>query len=193
MTPLRLLPALAALALAAAGCGSDDEKATTTAAAPAATTAAEPTATTDATPSAGARGPAGTVPVANAQDLDAKPRIARPSGDAPTTLVKRDLVVGKGPAAKAGDEVSVQYVGVSFSNGKQFDASWDRGREPFRFSLGSGGVIQGWDQGVVGMRAGGRRQLVIPPDLGYGPEGAPPDILPNETLVFVIDLERIGG
>ena len=81
----------------------------------------------------------------------------------------------------------MQYVGVSAVNGRQFDASWDRG-EPFSFQLGSGGVIQGWDQGVEGMKVGGRRQLVIPPDLAYGPQGSPPSIGPNETLVFVIDL-----
>lgn len=182
--------ALLGLALAAAGCGSDDSKDKATAAggsAPATTKAAPATTAAAAAPAA-----AGAVPVANAKNLDSKPRIARPSGSPPSTLVKQDLVVGKGPAAKPGDSVSVQYVGVSFSSGKQFDASWDRGSQPFEFQLGSGGVIAGWDQGVVGMKAGGRRELVIPPDLGYGPQGAPPDILPNETLVFVIDLERIG-
>jgi peptidylprolyl isomerase len=83
--------------------------------------------------------------------------------------------------------VSVQYVGVSYLNGRQFDASWDRG-EPFAFQLGAGAVIPGWDEGVKGMNVGGRRMLVIPPDLAYGPQGSPPAIGPNETLVFVIDL-----
>jgi peptidylprolyl isomerase len=83
--------------------------------------------------------------------------------------------------------VSVQYVGVNFSNGQQFDASWDSG-QPFEFPLGGGSVIPGWDQGVEGMKVGGRRELIIPPDLGYGAQGQPPDIPPNETLVFVIDL-----
>jgi peptidylprolyl isomerase len=92
---------------------------------------------------------------------------------------------------KAGQTATVDYVGVSFSTGQEFDASWDRG-EPFPFPLGGGQVIQGWDQGVEGMKVGGRRELVIPPDLGYGPQGSPPAIAPNETLVFVIDLKKIG-
>ena len=86
--------------------------------------------------------------------------------------------------------MSVQYVGVSYSTGEQFDASWDRG-EPFQFQLGAQMVIAGWDQGVVGMREGGRRMLVIPPDLGYGATGQG-SIAPNETLIFVIDLEKVG-
>ena len=99
--------------------------------------------------------------------------------------------MGKGPAAKAGDTVDVQYVGVSQSTGKQFDASWDRGSEPFSFPLGQGQVIPGWDEGLVGMKVGGRRELIIPPDMGYGAQGAPPDIAPNETLVFVVDMKAI--
>jgi peptidylprolyl isomerase len=122
-----------------------------------------------------------------------KPSVDVPDGPPPTELVVEDLSVGDGPEAVAGTTCTMQYVGVSWSTGRQFDASWDRGREPFRFALGTGGVIPGWALGVVGMKAGGRRQLVIPPDLGYGPQGDPPDILPNETLVYVIDLERIGG
>ena len=95
--------------------------------------------------------------------------------------------MGSGPVAEAGKNVPVQYVGISFTNGRQFDASWDRG-EPFSFQLGAGQVIPGWDQGVAGMKVGGRRQLVIPPDLAYGKQGSPPAIGPNETLVFVVDL-----
>ncbi len=186
MTCLRLLCVLLATAIVTAGCGSDSSKKSTT---NTTKNAVPPGANETTTASAG--GAAGTVPVSNATDLAHKPKIARPSGTAPATLVKKDLVVGKGAAAKRGDSVSVQYVGVSFSSGKQFDASWDRG-QPFTFPLGAGQVIGGWDQGVAGMRVGGRRELVIPPDLGYGPQGAPPDILPNETLVFVIDLKRIG-
>jgi peptidylprolyl isomerase len=86
--------------------------------------------------------------------------------------------------------VSVDYVGVNFSSGQQFDASWDRG-EPFQFQLGAGQVIPGWDEGVKGMRVGGRRVLTIPPDLAYGPAGSPPVIGPNETLVFVVDLRKV--
>jgi peptidylprolyl isomerase len=119
-----------------------------------------------------------------------KPAVSVPSGDPPKTLEKKDLRVGTGAEAKTGQKVSVQYVGVHFSTGKQFDASWDRG-QPFPFTLGAGDVIKGWDQGVPGMKVGGRRQLVIPPDLAYGPNGYPPVIGPNETLVFVIDLVSV--
>jgi peptidylprolyl isomerase len=122
--------------------------------------------------------------------LARKPVIPKPTGRAPAKLVVQDLVKGTGPAAKAGDSVAVQYVGVSFKTGKQFDASWDHGGQPFTFQLGSGMVIPGWDQGLVGMQVGGRRKLTIPSDLAYGPSGSPPAIGPNETLVFVIDLLR---
>ncbi len=110
-----------------------------------------------------------------------------PKGKAPEQLQIKDLEPGDGPVAEPGQSVQVQYVGVSFANGRQFDASWDRG-EPFTFQLGAGQVIPGWDQGVAGMKVGGRRQLVIPPDLAYGKQGSPPAIAPDETLVFVIDL-----
>lgn len=116
-----------------------------------------------------------------------KPQIDRPEGPAPSDLEKTDISVGDGQEAKAGDTVSVHYVGVSHSTGDQFDASWDRG-EPLRFGLGKGQVIPGWDQGVAGMKVGGRRQLVIPPHLAYGERGAGGVIKPNETLIFVVDL-----
>jgi peptidylprolyl isomerase len=116
-----------------------------------------------------------------------KPHVQVPKGPPPKKLVIKDLETGSGPEAKPGDEVTVQYVGVSYKTGKEFDASWDRG-EPFPFKLGAGMVIPGWDKGVQGMKVGGRRELIIPPNLAYGPEGAPPAIAPNETLVFVIDL-----
>ena len=107
----------------------------------------------------------------------------------------QDLIVGKGKRAQTGDMVSVQYVGVLFSNGKQFDASWN-GSKPgqgFQFPLGAGQVIPGWDQGVVGMREGGRRKLIIPADLAYGAQGFPPDIPPDAALIFDIDLEKAGS
>jgi peptidylprolyl isomerase len=128
---------------------------------------------------------------AGAGKAGTKPTVTVPSGPPPTALQKQDLMVGTGAAAVAGKKVSVQYVGVSYSTGKQFDASWDRG-QPFSFTLGEGDVIKGWDQGVPGMKVGGRRQLVIPPDLAYGPAGAPPDIGPNATLVFVVDLLSVS-
>jgi len=118
-----------------------------------------------------------------------KPEVTVPK-QLPKTLVKKDLKVGDGATATAGKSVTVQYVGVSAVNGRQFDASWDRG-EPFPFTLGQGEVIQGWDEGVEGMKVGGRRMLVIPPDLAYGAQGSPPNIGPNETLVFVIDLVSV--
>ena len=120
-----------------------------------------------------------------------KPKVEVPSGDPPKTLEKKDLKVGSGDEALAGQTVTVHYVGVSFSTKKQFDASWDGG-DPFTFPLGAGRVIPGWDQGVPGMKVGGRRQLVIPPDLAYGAQGYPPDIAPNETLVFVVDLVSVS-
>ncbi|HEV7865350.1 MAG TPA: FKBP-type peptidyl-prolyl cis-trans isomerase [Acidimicrobiia bacterium] len=106
-------------------------------------------------------------------------------------MEQKDLKVGTGEEAKAGQKVAVQYVGVAFSTKKQFDASWDSGR-PFNFTLGAGNVIKGWDRGVPGMKVGGRRQLVIPPDLAYGAGGYPPVIAPNETLVFVVDLVSVN-
>ena len=160
--PRRLiLIALACTAVAAAGCGSDKEE-------PASSSSS-------ATPEAAAT-PAAT-----------KPAITVPKGKAPKKLVVKDIKEGSGPVAEPGKNVQVQYVGISFANGRQFDASWDRG-EPFSFQLGAGQVIPGWDQGVQGMKVGGRRQLVIPPDLAYGKQGSPPAIGQNETLVFVIDL-----
>ena len=110
-----------------------------------------------------------------------------PPGAAPTKLESKDLIVGTGPEAKAGDTVTVNYVGVLFKGGKVFDASWNR-KEPFTFTLGKGQVIPGWDQGIVGMKVGGRRELVIPAPLAYGVKGSPPAIPPNATLVFVVDL-----
>ena len=120
-----------------------------------------------------------------------RPRLERPSGDIPFELGVEDLVVGEGEEAVAGSKVAVHYVGVAFSTGEEFDASWDRG-EPFRFTLGRGHVIPGWDAGVVGMRAGGRRRLTIPSALAYGGRGAGGVIKPHEPLVFVVDLLSVG-
>ena len=120
-----------------------------------------------------------------------KPKIEVPKGQPPAGLQIEDLAEGTGSTATTGDTVTVHYVGVSYSTGKQFDASWDRG-QPFTFTLGAGQVIPGWDQGVAGMKEGGRRQLTIPPELGYGEQGQPPAIAPNETLIFVIDLLKVG-
>jgi peptidylprolyl isomerase len=120
-----------------------------------------------------------------------KPNVTVPKGAPPKQLEVKEIEEGSGAEAKSGDEVTVQYVGVSYKNGKEFDSSWSR-NEPFPFTLGAGEVIPGWDQGVEGMKVGGRRELVIPPELAYGEAGAPPAIAPNETLVFVIDLLEVG-
>lgn len=120
-----------------------------------------------------------------------KPEVTIPAGDPPGQLEVEDLVDGEGPEAAAGAHVEVHYVGVSWSTGRQFDASWDR-RDTFRFRLGSGQVIPGWDRGVSGMKVGGRRRLTIPPDLAYGSRGAGSLIGPGETLVFVVDLVGVG-
>jgi len=157
---------IACAALVVAGCGGDDDGAS------------------DATSTTGTQTVAKTAP-------PTKPKIKVPEGQPPAGLQIKDLAEGTGSTATTGDTVTVHYVGVSYSTGKQFDASWDRG-QPFTFTLGAGQVIPGWDQGVAGMKEGGRRQLTIPPELGYGEQGQPPAIAPNETLIFVIDLLKVG-
>ena len=124
------------------------------------------------------------------KDLKAKPKVEIPKGDPPEKLETKDIVRGKGKAAKKGDSVTVHYVGVLHADGTEFDASWNR-NEPFPFELGAGMVIPGWDEGVAGMKVGGRRMLIIPPDLAYGPQGQPPAIPPDATLVFVVDLLKV--
>ncbi len=145
----------------------------------------------DSTTSSSSTGEESTAPKqAEPGQKKTKPQVKAPSGAPPQELVVNDLEEGTGATAKSGDAVTVQYVGVNYKTGKEFDASWDRG-EPFTFTLGAGEVIPGWDQGVEGMKVGGRRELIIPPELGYGTAGAPPAIPPNETLIFVIDLEAV--
>jgi peptidylprolyl isomerase len=119
-----------------------------------------------------------------------KPAVTIPAGPPPDDLVIEDLTVGTGAEATSGKTVDVHYVGVGWSTQKQFDASWDRGGT-FSFPLGAGRVIKGWDQGVAGMKVGGRRRLTIPAKLGYGDRGAGGDIKPGETLVFVVDLVNV--
>jgi len=161
---------------AAGGCGGKSQSSTSSSA-PA---SAPPPASRPAAPSVPGPGP-------NETDLKVKPEIPKPQAPPPGTLKIVDLVKGAGAVARPGQTVTVKYVGVSYDTGRQFDASWDRG-QPFPFRLGAGMVIPGWDKGVKGMRVGGRRQLVIPPDLAYGPQGQPPVIAPNATLIFDIDL-----
>jgi peptidylprolyl isomerase len=176
------LPALlVAAAVALSACGGDS-KSNETAATPTKTAASTPTAT--ATPA-----PVGKVKVTGALGAKPKVTITPINSTPPANLVVKDIAKGHGKRAKAGETVTVQYDGVLFSNGTEFDASWDRG-QPFSFPLGAGQVIPGWDKGVAGMRVGGRRVLTIPPNLGYGPQGSGP-IPPNSTLVFVVDLLKI--
>jgi len=179
---LRPGAALAALAAAAlvAGCGSSSSSSigvgqenSNAATEIAKSSSSSSTATTGTTPTSG--------------PLSTEPTVTPPKGPAPTKLVSKDLIVGTGPEAKAGESVTVNYVGVLYKNGKVFDASWKRS-EPFTFTLGEGKVIPGWDQGVVGMKVGGRRELIIPAPLAYGAQGSPPTIPPNSALVFVVDL-----
>jgi peptidylprolyl isomerase len=120
----------------------------------------------------------------------AKPEVDFPGGEPPADLQITDIQEGDGDVAKAGDTVQVHYVGVAYSTGEEFDSSYDRG-DPLEFQLGAGRVIAGWDQGVQGMKVGGRRQLVIPPHLAYGDRGAGSVIAPGETLIFVCDLVAV--
>ncbi|MFF5158221.1 FKBP-type peptidyl-prolyl cis-trans isomerase [Streptomyces sp. NPDC000348] len=116
-----------------------------------------------------------------------KPEVDVPEGAAPAELTVRDLVVGDGAEVKPGTVVRVHYVGVTFETGREFDSSWDRD-QPFKFALGGGRVIKGWDRGLRGMRVGGRREIVVPPRLGYGNQSPSPLIPAGSTLVFVVDL-----
>jgi peptidylprolyl isomerase len=160
-----------------AGCGSSSKPTSTITVGneSAAASSATETAATETTPTTPTTGP-----------LSKEPKVTPPKGPAPTKLVTKDLIVGTGPVAKAGDSVTVNYVGVLYHGGKEFDASWKR-KEPFPFKLGAGQVIAGWDQGVAGMRVGGRRELIIPASLAYKSQ-ATGGIPANSPLIFVVDL-----
>ena len=144
------------------------------------TTATTPTTTTAAvsTPTSG--------------PLSKEPVFSIPTGKPPAKLVTKDLIVGTGATAEKGDQVTVNYVGKLFSTGKVFDASWNRKETFGPFEIGVGAVIKGWDDGLVGMKVGGRRELIIPPALAYGKAGSPPTIPANATLVFVVDLLKVS-
>jgi peptidylprolyl isomerase len=175
-------------ALVASGCGKSKTSAIPSGGSASGSAPASSTPTTTTPPVA--KGPSRVPPGAGEKTLGKKPKIGKPSGAPPAALKIRDIVKGKGAVAKSGKTVSVQYVGIAYSNGQQFDASWDHGK-PFDFTLGAGMVIPGWDKGVPGMKVGGRRQLIIPAPLAYGANGQPPTIGPNETLVFDIDLLKV--
>src|SRR5450755_4086543 len=189
----KILPVLvsAATAVGLAACGSSKAPgvtpapsggatadASSAAATSTSTTATSTTATTSTTPN---------IPPAIAK----KPVVVVPTGAPPTHLVTKDLIVGTGATASAGQNVTVNYVGVLYKGGKQFDASWDR-NQTFTTPLSNGSVIPGWVQGIAGMKVGGRRMLIIPPSLAYGPTGQPPTIPANATLVFVVDPISVG-
>ena len=172
---------LTASSLGLAACGSSSTSSTTTTSA-----AVSPTTT-----------PVAAGPIATISDpspagtISTEPTITIPPGAPPTQLESKDLIVGTGPAVKAGDKATVQYIGSAYSSGKVFDSSWSR-NQTFPFVLGQGQVIAGWDQGVVGMQVGGRRELIIPASLGYGAQSPGSGIAANDTLVFIVDLVKIN-
>jgi len=173
--PALMLALFVALAIAVAGCGgsSDDSSSDSTGSSSGSTTSSDSTESESVS-----------------VDTSKKPKVTVPTGISPKKFAYQDIVEGTGAAAKSGDKVTVQYVGVGYDTEKEFDSSWSR-NEPFSFNLGGGEVIQGWDRGVEGMKVGGRRELLIPGNLAYGAAGSPPKIGPNETLIFVIDLLEV--
>lgn len=185
------LPPLLALAVALAGCAADSSTVGTNAdpsVGPLPTGLIGPPAPASvppASPSGGKDNIGGTV----SKNLGSKPAITVPGGPRPTKLLTEDVVEGKGQVAGATGSVTVQYVGVRYADGKQFDSSWDRG-QPATFPLN--GVIPGFAQGITGMKVGGRREIVIPAELGYGQQGAGADIPPDTDLVFVVDLLAVS-
>lgn len=185
-TKLSILFTFAVLAVIVSGCGGDGAGYPTQseldAAAPASAT--DETGSTEETSSKPGKPPKVT------GKFGSKPEIATPSGDPPEKLVIKDLKEGTGKEAASGDEVTVNYLGVTWDGGTEFDASF--GKDPFKFALGEGAVIKGWDEGVEGMKVGGRRLLIIPPDLAYGEAGQGASIPPNATLVFVVDLVKVS-
>lgn len=183
------LVALLALALALAGCGSSKED---SAADQSAAKAEQEAKNQKPIPEPAALTSTKVDPTAGEADLNKKPTVPKGSGKAPTALKAETLIAGSGQEIKSGQQATVQYVGVLFKDGKEFDTSWGKGKQPFQFAIGAGGVIAGWDQGVLGMKVGERRRLTIPAELAYGAQGSPPKIGPNEPLIFDIDLKKIG-
>ena len=187
-------PALAVACIGLAACGGGTKTASIPSGGETATSASVDTATTETT---AAKAPTFAKPTAGVKKLadgvgastKKRPKLGKPSGEPPKALTVVDIVKGTGAGAQSGDTLTVDYDGWSWSTGGEFDASWKTG-QPFPVTLGQNSVIQGWEQGLIGMKQGGRRMLVIPPDLGYGSQGSPPKIKPNETLVFVIDLRK---
>jgi FKBP-type peptidyl-prolyl cis-trans isomerase len=187
----RRLLTTAALTLLAAGLGAcGGSKAPGIVPAPGAgSTAAAAAPTTTSTTSSATT--ASSTAVKPPPQLAKKPVVTPPSGPAPKTLVKKDLITGTGKTATAGSTITVNYVGVLYKGGKEFDSSWKR-NQPFTTALSSGNVIDGWVKGIPGMKVGGRRELIIPPAQAYGKQGSPPTIPPNAPLIFVVDLLSVS-
>jgi peptidylprolyl isomerase len=180
-----LLIILVSLAFLVAGCGGDSSSSSSSSAETSTAQEAEETSeAADETTAAGAKAEG-----EEAAKKKTKPKVSVPSGPAPKKLIVKEIEEGSGPEAKPGDEVAVQYVGVNFETHEEFGASWDRG-EPLVFKLGEGLVIDGWEKGITGMKPGGRREFIIPPDLGYGNHRTE-TIPPNSTLVFIVDLVSV--
>ena len=171
------------LALALAGCGSDSDTSTSSDAGGAATSE-ESAAAKEKKAAEGEEAEA-------EKELAELPKPNVPGGSPPKTLVIKDKKTGSGATAKAGDKVTVHYVGVVYASKELFDASWGED-EPFSFKLGAEEVIGGWEKGIQGMKAGGQRELIIPPNLAYGPEGVYPSIPPSATLVFLVELLKVA-
>jgi peptidylprolyl isomerase len=185
MTKSITIISVLAIAVLIAGCGSKGAELDSV-------NGAQPTATADSgsteETSSDSKSEGKTVNPKVSGSLSSKPKISDASGTPPDKLITKDIKEGTGQPAKNGQSVTVNYVGHNWSNNEEFDTSW--GKEAFTFTLGDGNVIKGWDQGVVGMKKGGRRLLIIPPDLGYGESGSG-SIPANETLIFVVDLKKI--
>ena len=183
---LRVITPLAVVAVGVAGCGSSSKAPGIQPAPSGGATQAQitaPATTTSTTTSVPTPKPP--------SPLSKKPVVTVPTGPAPTKLVTKDLITGTGTTAKEGDTVTVNYVGVLYKTGKEFDSSWSR-NQTFSTPLTTGSVIPGWVQGIPGMKVGGRRELIIPASLAYGKAGSPPTIPPNSPLVFVVDLLSIS-
>jgi FKBP-type peptidyl-prolyl cis-trans isomerase len=183
----RTIALLAVAAIGLGACGDSDDGSDLPAAIPANPVETTATETVTAPPSTKV---SGKTKDGISTDLSSKPTIPKPSGKAPTKLVVKDIVKGKGKTAKLDDSITVHYVGSVFSSGEEFEASWDSG-DTATFPLSKGQLIEGWVRGIPGMKVGGRRMLIIPSELAYGADGSPPKIGPNEPLVFVIDLKKI--
>jgi peptidylprolyl isomerase len=185
---LLTLPAILAMSAGLAACGSSKAPGVTLAPSGGSTVAAV-TSTTSSSTTAPAT--TSTTSVKPPPQLAKEPVVKPPAGSPPKSLVVKDLIKGTGASATSGSQITVNYVGVLFKGGKTFDSSWSR-HTTFSTTLSTGNVIDGWVKGIVGMKVGGRRELIIPPSLGYGKAGSPPTIPGNSALIFVVDLLKVS-